>query len=54
MFYNLFDRNIKREGDPDNWQADISKLKALGYRQNYSMKEGLKRYYKWVKQQEDE
>jgi UDP-glucose 4-epimerase len=37
-----------REGDPVNWQADISKLKRLGYAPKYSIEEGLKNYYNWL------
>lgn len=37
-----------RQGDPNNWVADIATLKSLGYTKNFSLKEGLKNYYKWV------
>lgn len=56
-FYSLFDNHIKyqfsgktREGDPDNWVADIRKLKEMGYCRKYSLKEGLEKYYQWVRQ----
>ena len=54
-FYDLFERPINyrfsgqvRKGDPNNWVADISLLKDLGYKQKYSLKDGLKNYYKWL------
>jgi len=56
-FYSLFQNQVcyqfsgkTRKGDPDNWVADIKKLKDLGYRRKYSLKEGLKNYYQWAKQ----
>lgn len=58
-FYNLFDKKVNfkfsgenRPGDPNNWIADISKLKALGYKRNYSLKEGLQNYYQWILEEE--
>jgi len=54
-FYSLFEHPVNyafsgkhREGDPDNWVADIRKLKALGYTRTYSFEEGLTNYYRWV------
>ena len=54
-FYSFFDGPIEyeftgknREGDPDNWVADIQKLKALGYNRKYSLEKGLKKYYEWA------
>lgn len=56
-FFSLFDNDVDyrfsgtaREGDPDNWVADISKLKDLGYQRKYSLKEGLENYYRWAKE----
>ncbi len=43
----------KREGDPINWLADISKLKTLGYKKTVDMAEGLKKYVKWVEELND-
>jgi dTDP-glucose 4,6-dehydratase/UDP-glucose 4-epimerase len=37
-----------REGDPNNWKADISKLVGLGYVSKFSLREGLKNYYNWL------
>lgn len=57
IFYSLFDTGISfqftgktRKGDPDNWVADIKKLKELGYSKKYSLEGGLKNYYQWVKE----
>jgi UDP-glucose 4-epimerase len=54
-FYALFDRPIEyrfsgqgRAGDPNNWVADVTMLKQLGYERKYSLTEGLKKYYKWI------
>lgn len=55
-FYQNFDALVnhqfsgtERKGDPSNWVADISKIKALGYISKVTFLDGLKRYYKWVK-----
>lgn len=40
----------ERIGDPLNWCADISSLKSLDYAQKISMREGLERYIKWLKE----
>jgi len=37
-----------RPGDPLNWKADISKLKALGYEPSVSLAEGLNQYAEWL------
>jgi dTDP-glucose 4,6-dehydratase/UDP-glucose 4-epimerase len=54
-FYSNFESDVPymftgkaRKGDPDNWVADISTLKNLGYTQKYSLEEGLRNYYQWV------
>jgi UDP-glucose 4-epimerase len=54
-FYNNFDNLVNfqfsgegRPGDPNNWIADISTLKSLGYERKYSLEEGLQNYYKWI------
>ena len=39
-------------GDPNNWQADMEILKSYGYSANYSLNEGLKKYVKWLKENE--
>ncbi len=55
-FYDLFEKSVEYEfsqqvkkGDPNNWVADISILKSLGYKQKYSLEEGLENYYKWLR-----
>ena len=37
-----------RKGDPSKWVADIKQIEKLGYRQKYSLKEGLKNYFNWL------
>lgn len=56
IFYNLTNKQIeymfrgeRREGDPINWVADISRLRELGYKQEVLIKDGLESYIKWVK-----
>lgn len=55
----LFRRNFKaqksisfnnhvKQGDPLNWRADISALKALGYQQRVSLEDGIQRYIHWI------
>lgn len=55
IFYDLFGDKInysfsgaEHKGYPNNWVADISKLKSIGYKQKYTIEEGLKRYYEWL------
>jgi UDP-glucose 4-epimerase len=36
-----------RPGDPLYWQADISRLSSLGFRQRISLAEGIRNYCKW-------
>ena len=43
---------VVREGDPLNWRADISRIRALGYRKTVEMKQGIADYVAWVKEQE--
>ncbi len=37
-----------RPGDPNNWKANISKLKALGYQRKIGFEEGLSHYLNWI------
>ena len=46
----VFNQKVK-EGDPLQWCADISKIRALGYRSTVSLTEGLQDYAEWVKSQ---
>ena len=55
IFYNQIDESVKykfggenRAGDPKNWQADITKLKALGYKSKVDLKEGISKYIIWL------
>jgi dTDP-glucose 4,6-dehydratase/UDP-glucose 4-epimerase len=57
VFFSLFENDInysfsgeERKGDPINWVADISKLKALGYNSSFDLKTGLQQYFKWITQ----
>ena len=36
-----------RPGDPSVWQADISRLSSLGFRQEVSLREGIGNYCRW-------
>ncbi len=37
-----------RLGDPDFWQADISKISELGFSPGISLEEGIQKYVKWL------
>jgi nucleoside-diphosphate-sugar epimerase len=41
-----------RPGDPNNWKADISRLKELGYEQRISIEEGIGAYCRWISSEE--
>jgi nucleoside-diphosphate-sugar epimerase len=56
MFVGLFNSNIKiefsnsaREGDPQNWCADISRIQTLGFYPQVSLQDGLQRLILWMK-----
>jgi dTDP-glucose 4,6-dehydratase/UDP-glucose 4-epimerase len=38
---------ISREGDPNNWKGDNSKLKHLGYARKFSFEQGLAAFTNW-------
>lgn len=38
----------RREGDPVNWRADITKLTSMGFSPEYSLTAGLKKYIEWL------
>jgi dTDP-glucose 4,6-dehydratase/UDP-glucose 4-epimerase len=40
---------IAKTGDPLNWEADISRLKTLGFDPRISFVEGMRRYCEWLK-----
>jgi len=46
-----FSNNI-RPGDPVFWQADINKLKDLGFVPKIALEEGIQRYTEWLKSSE--
>ncbi len=57
VFYAFFEKPVEyefigkgRAGDPNNWVADIAALQQLGYRQQYTLEQGLKKYYQWIKE----
>jgi dTDP-glucose 4,6-dehydratase/UDP-glucose 4-epimerase len=37
-----------RVGDPQNWKADISKIKQLGYKAETNIETGIKKYVQWL------
>jgi len=39
----------KRKGDPENWCADIRKIKEMGYSFEFSLDAGLKAYCRWLR-----
>lgn len=41
--------NQVKAGDPLNWRADISILKAMGYQPKVSLEDGIENYIGWVK-----
>lgn len=43
-----FNGNI-RQGDPLNWQADISKIQNLGFEPSVSLEKGVKNFVNWCK-----
>ncbi|MFA6260425.1 MAG: NAD-dependent epimerase/dehydratase family protein [Bacteroidia bacterium] len=55
-FFHLLDPEIqynfngeRKQGDPDNWLADISKLKHLGFSPQFSLESGLQETVSWMK-----
>jgi UDP-glucose 4-epimerase len=38
-----------RAGDPQNWQVDVSKIKALGFSPAYDLQTGLQEVAQWLK-----
>lgn len=43
----LFNQQV-REGDPRFWQADVSKLNAIGFKPSFSFQQGLKYTAAWL------
>lgn len=61
LFFKVLGRDITvdfkgepRAGDPQNWQADISRLKSIGYVSKINIIKGLTNYCTWLKQIEKE
>jgi UDP-glucose 4-epimerase len=46
-----FSREVKI-GDPNNWQANIAKIEAIGFQPKTSFALGINKYAKWLKQNE--
>tara|TARA_Y100000590_G_scaffold470346_1_gene663991 strand:- start:9882 stop:10787 length:906 start_codon:yes stop_codon:yes gene_type:complete len=40
----------KRKGDPENWCADIRKIKDMGFNSEFSLYDGLKAYCQWLQE----
>jgi dTDP-glucose 4,6-dehydratase/UDP-glucose 4-epimerase len=58
LFYKILSNKIVfsfngevREGDPQNWVADITKIKQLGYKPAVSINEGIENYIEWLKEE---
>jgi UDP-glucose 4-epimerase len=39
---------VRREGDPERWRADISRLRSLGFTPQVTLEAGLADYARWV------
>ena len=39
---------VEREGDPLRWQADVSRLRSSGWRQEIALDAGIARYARWL------
>jgi UDP-glucose 4-epimerase len=55
-FFSAFGGNItfeftgnEKTGDPKCWQADISRIRKMGYAPKVSLEEGIRGYISWVK-----
>ncbi len=60
LFYGFLNPQLKYKfsgkvkiGDPNNWQADISRIKELGFQPEYDVETGLKKLTQWLKKQND-
>ena len=45
----IFNNEVKI-GDPQNWRADISKIKKLGFNPDIDLNLGVKKYAIWLKE----
>ncbi len=57
IFFDILDKKTEivfsgkaKIGDPNNWQADISQLKNLGFIPQIDLKTGLEKYIQWLKE----
>jgi dTDP-glucose 4,6-dehydratase/UDP-glucose 4-epimerase len=57
LFKQFFSNNVEyifsgnpKLGDPLNWEADISKIKKLGYKQSIDFENGVKSVVSWIKE----
>jgi len=46
---NIMFNNQVKAGDPLNWRADISQIKAMGYEPTMTLENGIEKYIQWVK-----
>lgn len=46
---NIYFNGVVREGDPLNWEADIQRMKCLGYKQSVQIEDGIDSYFNWVR-----
>lgn len=44
----------QKEGNPNNWRADIAKLQSLGYKKSIPFYEGIVKYVNWINSKESE
>ena len=49
---NIAFNGVVREGDPLNWRADISRIRALGYKMTVNIKDGIEEYVEWLRKEE--
>jgi UDP-glucose 4-epimerase len=47
----VFNGEIK-QGDPNNWLADIESLKKYGFKAQFDLQLGLKKYTEWLREKE--
>ncbi len=47
---NYYFSGKQKIGDPNNWCADIAKLKELGFKPQINIQLGLEKYAKWLKE----
>jgi dTDP-glucose 4,6-dehydratase/UDP-glucose 4-epimerase len=56
IFFNLYSpekeyifSGKQKIGDPNNWQADISEIRYMGFQPTINLKEGLNLYVQWLR-----